>query len=66
MRADLLGREVTPTEEQILECFNSLRALLREDLAPHARAGLLAAVTHLHQVVTGLALDYDFFADSEY
>ena len=54
---DLLGRPLTDTEDELLELYRRLKALLaRDDLAPCVRAGARAALVGLWNAVNDLGL----------
>jgi hypothetical protein len=60
MSTDLLGRELTATEADLLAAYDALRALAgSDDLPPCAAAGVRAALAPLAVVVTDLALRFD-------
>ena len=64
MSTDLLGRELTPTETQLLAAYDALRALAADDdLAPCAAAGVRAALAPLAVVVTDLGLRFEHLID---
>ncbi|HVE62373.1 MAG TPA: hypothetical protein VNB94_01035 [Mycobacteriales bacterium] len=64
MAADLIGRELTGTEEELLRLYTALRALAAvPDLPPCAVAGLRAALAHLAVTVGSLALDFEHLLD---
>ena len=54
-----MGVELTPSEATLVECYESLKRLLKEspDLAPFERRNALKAIAALWQVVNGLDLD---------
>jgi hypothetical protein len=60
---DLLGRELTATETELLGAYDALRALLATDLPPCAAAGVRAALAPLAVVVTDLGLRFDHLLD---
>ena len=60
---DLLGDKLTSEEERLLRVYNELKALCEEDLPPNAQSGVRAALALMHNVVTGLALEYEHLAD---
>ncbi|NMO88374.1 hypothetical protein [Actinomycetospora sp. TBRC 11914] len=61
---DLLGRELTAAETELLAAHDTLLALLRTgDLAPCAAAGVRAALAPLAVVVTDLGLRFDHLLD---
>jgi hypothetical protein len=60
---DLLGSELTASEERLLAVYEELKALCAEDLAPVAHANVQAALALMHNVVNGLALRYEHLSD---
>jgi hypothetical protein len=63
-RLDLLGREMTDGEQRILDVYDGLRALAGDDsLPPIAQTNARAALALMHNVVNGLALDYEHLTD---
>jgi hypothetical protein len=60
---DLLGSELTPTEQRLLAIYEELRALCAEELPPNAHAGVRASLALMHNVVSGLALEYEHLSD---
>jgi hypothetical protein len=63
-RTDLLGRPLTPVEDELLELYRRCKALLaRDDLAPSARAGARAATVGLWNVVNDLGLEHEQLLD---
>jgi hypothetical protein len=60
---DLLGDELDPIEQRLLAVYEELKALCDEDLAPNALAGVRAALALMHNVVSGLALEYEHLTD---
>jgi hypothetical protein len=63
MTADLLGSELTPVEARLLAVYEELKALCGEDMPPIAHANVRAALALMHNVVTGLALEYEHLSD---
>jgi Family of unknown function (DUF6052) len=63
MTTDLLGSPLTAAEERLLGVYLELKALCGEDLPPNAHAGVRAALALMHNVVTGLALEYEHLSD---
>lgn len=53
---DLLGNDLTAEETRLLAVWESLTALLDDDLPPSARAAVQEAVAALWQAVNDLAL----------
>jgi len=63
-RTDLLGRPLTPVEDELLELYRRCKALLeRDDLAPCAKAGARAATVGLWNVVNDLGLEHEQLLD---
>jgi hypothetical protein len=60
---DLLGRELTAEEAELLELYQRLKALLGEDLPPCVEANVRAAVAAMWNAVNDLALDYEHLVD---
>jgi hypothetical protein len=60
---DLLGNELTPHEQRLLHVYAQLKALCEEDLPPNAHANVRAALALMHNVVSGLALEYEHLSD---
>lgn len=63
MTTDLFGSELTPNEQRLLAVYEELKSLCAEDLPPNANAGVRASLALMHNVVTGLALDYEHLTD---
>lgn len=63
MTQDLLGNDLSPSEEQLLTVYEQLKALCSEDLPPVAAANIRAALALVHQAVNGLALEYEHLSD---
>ena len=63
MTVDLLGSELTPTEQRLLGVYEELRSLCAEELPPNAHAGVRASLALMHNVVSGLALEYEHLSD---
>jgi hypothetical protein len=63
MSADLLGNELTPVEQRLLALYEEMKALLDEELPPNVAANLRASLALMHQVVNGLALEYEHLTD---
>jgi hypothetical protein len=61
--ADLLGTELTASEERLLGVYEELKALCSADLPPVAAANVRAALALMHNVVNGLALKYEHLSD---
>jgi hypothetical protein len=60
---DLLGNEMSASEERLLAVYAELKALCEEDLPPVAHANVRAALALMHNVVNGLALEYEHLSD---
>jgi hypothetical protein len=60
---DLLGREMSASEERLLAVYEELKALCAEDLPPVAHANVRAALALIHNVVNGLGLEYEHLTD---
>ncbi len=63
MTIDLLGSELTATEERLLAVYEELKALCAEDLPPNAHASVRASLALMHNAVNGLALEYEHLSD---
>ena len=63
MTVDLLGSELSPAEQRLLAVYEELKSLCAEDLAPNAHCGVLASLALMHNVVNGLALEYEHLND---
>ncbi len=63
MTQDLLGNQISATDERLLGVYNELKALCDEDLPPVAAANVRAALALMHNVVNGLALEYEHLTD---
>ncbi len=64
MTTDLLGRELTPAEDAVLDAYQRLRAALaRDDLPPCAAANLRHALAFAAVAVTDLGLVYEHLID---
>ena len=64
MAADLIGRELTGPETELLAIYNSLRALVADEaLPPCAAAGTRAALAHMAVLVGTLGLDFEHLLD---
>lgn len=61
---DLLGRQLTPAETELLDLYHRVKALLgRDDLDPCARAAARNALTALWNGVNDLALEHEQLID---
>ena len=63
MTVDLLGSELSPSELRLLAVYEELKSLCAEDLPPNAAAGVRASLALMHNVVTGMALEYEHLTD---
>jgi Family of unknown function (DUF6052) len=63
MALDLLGSELTPVEARLLGVYEELKSLCAEDMPPNAHANVRAALALMHNVVAGLALEYEHLSD---
>jgi hypothetical protein len=63
MTQDLLGNEMSPSEQRLLAVYEELKALCGEELPPVAASNLRAALALVHQAVNGLALEYEHLTD---
>ena len=63
MTQDLLGNEMSATEERLPAVYEELKALCGEDLPPVAAANVRASLALMHNVVNGLALEYEHLSD---
>ena len=63
MTEDLLGNELTDSEQRLLTVYEQLKALCAEDLPPIAHANIRAALALMHNVVNGMALEYEHLTD---
>jgi hypothetical protein len=64
LTVDLLGSELTSSEERLLAVYDELKALCADDgLPPIAQANVRAALALMHNVVNGLALKYEQLSD---
>ena len=63
MTVDLLGSELTEAESRLLAVYEELKSLCGEDLPPNAHANVRAALALMHNVVSGLALQYEHLSD---
>jgi Family of unknown function (DUF6052) len=61
---DLIGGEVSATEERLLNVYEELKALCADaELPPIAAANVRASLALMHNVVNGLALKYEHLSD---
>ena len=64
MAADLIGRELSESEAELLRVYSSLRALVADDsLPPCAAAGTRAALAHMAVLVGSLGLEFEHLLD---
>lgn len=63
MTLDLLGDQLSPSEQRLLAVYEELKALCAEDLPPNASAGVRASLALMHNVVNGLGLEYEHLSD---
>ncbi len=63
MTRDLLGNEMSASEERLLAVYEELKALCAEDLPPNAAGNVRAALALMHNAVNGLALRYEHLSD---
>ena len=64
MTVDLLGSELSPEEQRLLAVYEELKALsAAAELPPNARCGVQASLALMHNVVNGLALEYEHLTD---
>jgi hypothetical protein len=63
MTVDLLGSELIPYEQRLLAVYEELKSLCAEDLPPSAHCGVRASLALMHNVVSGLALEYEHLND---
>ena len=63
MTDDLLGGRMSASEERLLAVYEELKALCAEDLPPNAHCGVRASLALMHNVVNGLALEYEHLND---
>lgn len=62
-RLDLLGNDLTASERHLLDVYDALKALCREDLDPTAAANVRAALALMHNCVSGLGLVYEHLSE---
>jgi hypothetical protein len=61
---DLLGSELTASEERLLAVYEELKGLCADQgLPPTAQANVRAALALMHNVVNGLGLKYEQLSD---
>ena len=63
MTTALLGSELTEAESRLLAVYEELKSLCGEDMPPLAHANVRAALALMHNIVTGLALEYEHLSD---
>lgn len=59
MSRDLLRHELTSQEAEIIDVYERLKALCRQELPPVAEANLRAALVSVYNVVNSLALKHE-------
>ena len=62
---DLLGNQLEPYEERMLEGYRALKELCEEPLPPVAAANLRTALVHYYQAVNSLVLVHEQLVDLE-
>ena len=60
---DLLGQELSASEQRLLALYEELKSLCAEDLPPLVHANVRASLALMHNVVNGLALKYEHLSD---
>ena len=63
MTVDLLGSAMSESEERLIAVYEELKALCAMELPPNAHANVAAALALMHNVVNGLALEYEHLSD---
>jgi len=63
MSTDLIGNELTESEQRLLDVYEALKRLCAEDLPPVAAANVRAALAQIHNAVNGLMLTYEHLTD---
>jgi len=64
VNVDLLGNQLTPVEVRLLAVYDELKALCSEDdLPPLVQANIRSALAVMHNIVNGLALEYEHLVD---
>ncbi|HVF19055.1 MAG TPA: hypothetical protein VNA14_02295 [Mycobacteriales bacterium] len=64
MPADLIGRELSDSEADLLRVYTALRALVADtSLPPCAAAGTRAALAHMAILVGSLGLEFEHLLD---
>jgi hypothetical protein len=64
MAADLIGRELTELEAELLAVYTSLRGLVSNpDLPPVAAAGVRASLAHMAVLMSSLGLEFEHLLD---
>ncbi len=63
MSRDLLDGQMNANEQRLLAVYEQLKGLCAEDLPPIAAANVRAALALMHNVVNGLALEYEHLSD---
>ncbi len=58
---DLIGRKLTPVEEQALQLYNGLKEFLTmPDLPPCAQSNARVALAALSQIVNDLDIEFEY------
>ena len=65
MNSDLLGTPLTPTENQLLNAYTTLKNLSEQELPPCASANVRDALSSVAVAVTDLALVYEHLIDQK-
>jgi hypothetical protein len=60
---DLLGNDLSASEQRLLGVYEELKELCSEELPPNVHANVRAALALMHNVVSGLALQYEHLSD---
>lgn len=60
---DLLGAPISEDDQELLDCYERLKALLTHDLDPCVQANVRAAVAALWNAVVDRGLTYEHLAD---
>jgi hypothetical protein len=63
MTIDLIGGEVTASEQRLLNVYTELKALCDVDLDPVAAANVRASLALMHNAVCSLGLVYEHLSD---
>jgi hypothetical protein len=62
-RVDLLGTPISADDQELLDCYERLKALLARDLDPCVEANVRAAVAALWNAVVDRGLIYEHLTD---